>query len=231
MKDERKTKRQLINELVELRQRITDINELVELRQRITELKAPETERKRAEEALQESEEKYRSLFKDAKDAIFITDMKTGIILDANRRAEQLIGCPREEIVGVHQSNFHPPDCADWMLRRHMRKGDIIELDAEVVRKDGSIVPVWMSASKLSLRGKKVIQAIFRDIDKEKRILDLRKEIQARKLIERAKIILIGRHRISEKEAMRRLQKESRRQGKKIEEIARRVLSSELILN
>ncbi len=49
-------------------------------------------------------------------------------------------------------------------------------------------------------------------------------------MIEKAKKILMDRHKIGEKEAMRRLQKESRRQRKKIKEIAQAVISSELIL-
>ena len=75
-----------------------------------------------------------------------------------------------------------------------------------------------------------MIQGLFRDITKEKKILDLNEEIAARKLIEKAKGILMDRHNISEKEAVRRLQKESRRQSKKIKEIAQGVISSEIIL-
>ena len=69
-----------------------------------------------------------------------------------------------------------------------------------------------------------------RDINEEKRILDLTEEMAARKLIDKAKGMLMDRHNISEKEAMRRLQKESRRQRKKIKEIAKDLISSELLL-
>jgi len=62
-------------------------------------------------------------------------------------------------------------------------------------------------------------------------ILDLKNKIATKKLIEKAKRILIDRHKIGEKEAMRRLQKESRMQRKKIREIAQAVISSELILD
>jgi AmiR/NasT family two-component response regulator len=52
-----------------------------------------------------------------------------------------------------------------------------------------------------------------------------------RRLIEKAKGVLMDRHRISEEEAMRRLQQESRRQSKKIKDIAQGVVSSGVILN
>jgi AmiR/NasT family two-component response regulator len=61
-------------------------------------------------------------------------------------------------------------------------------------------------------------------------ILELREELAARKLIEKAKGILMHRHNISEEEAVRRLQRESRRQRKKIKEIAQAIISSNVIL-
>ncbi len=192
------------------------------------------TERKRVRKALQASEEKYKTLFENASDAIFIADTKTDVILDANRQAEQLIGRPRQEIIGMHQSDLHVPQHAEYYkekFREHVEKGRVLDLEAEVIKKDGSIVPVFISSSVIRLHGKEVIQGLFRDISQEKMILDLKEEIAARKLIEKAKGILMDRREISEKEAMRRLQKESRTQRRKIKEIAQGVISSQSILS
>lgn len=192
------------------------------------------TKQKRAEEALRESEKKYRSLFEHASDAIFIADIETGTILDANRKAEQLTGRDREEILGMHQSELHSPHLAHYYkekFRTHVQNGAVLDLEADVVRKDGRIVPVLISASVISSGGKEVIQGLFKDITEEKEILYLREELVTRKLIEKAKGILMDHHNISEKEAMKRLQKESRRQRRKIGEIAQGVISSESILN
>ena len=191
------------------------------------------TKQKKAEEALRESEEKYRILFESASDAIFIADKKTNIILDANRQTGQLIGRPRQEIIGMHQSELYPPDHTEYYMdkfRGYLQRSRVFDLKAEVIARDGIIAPVFISTSVISLNRKEVIQWLFRDITKERIILDMKEEIASRKLIEKAKGILMDRNKVSEKEAMRLLQKESRRQRKKIKEIAQAVISSELIL-
>jgi PAS domain S-box-containing protein len=86
MTDQDKTKEQLISELGELRQRVA-------------ELEAVETERRRAEEALWESEERFRSIIKLSNDSIVLTD-EQGIIIEWNRGAEQIFGLKPDEVLG-----------------------------------------------------------------------------------------------------------------------------------
>ncbi len=189
--------------------------------------------RKQLEQSLRESEEKYMTLFNNTNETILIADTKTGVILDANKQAEKLFGRPREEIIGMHQTRLHHPKMAEYYekkFRENVETGGVFDLEAEVIKKDESIVPVIISTRVINLGGKEVIQGLFKDISNEKMVLELKKEIIAKKLVEQAKGILMDRYKISEKEAMRRLQKESRRQRKKIREIAQAVISSELIL-
>ena len=137
------------------------------------------TERKRMEEALQESEEKYRSLFEDANDAILLADTETGYVLDANREAERLLGYSKKEIRNMHQSQLHPPDKADYYkdhFGKHVEARHIVDYDAEVIRKDGTIVPVYLSASVIQLHGRKLIQGIFRDVTEVKRVQEALQE-------------------------------------------------------
>jgi len=137
------------------------------------------TERKRAEEALQESEQKYRILFEEANDAIFLADVETGIILDANRETERLLGRPAKEIVGMHHTQLHAPDKAEYYknkFRKHVEAGHIADFEAEVFREDGTIVPVYISASVITLRGRKIIQGIFRDVTERKRMEETLRE-------------------------------------------------------
>jgi len=96
MKHEDKTKEQLIDELAQMRQRLTD-------------LEALEPERKRAEEALRESEEKYRFLVDNSKEIALIIS-KSGKILFANRIVLTSFGYPEEEIIGKSITKFITKD-------------------------------------------------------------------------------------------------------------------------
>jgi PAS domain S-box-containing protein len=190
--------------------------------------------RVQAEEKLKESEEKYRGLFQNSGDAVFIVDTETGIILDANRQAEQLTGKPRQELIGMHQSQLHPAENVEYYrekFQKHIMNDRVFDLEADVVKKDGSIVPVFIFSNLIDLQGKKVIQGIFRDISKEKIISDLKGELEARKLINRAKAIIANHYKINDSDAMRLLQKESRKQSRKLQEVAQAVISSKFILD
>ncbi len=86
MKDQDKTKDQLMNELAELRQRIT-------------ELEASESRLKRAEEALRQSEEELRAIFDGARDGIMVLD-RTGKVMRINKYILEVGGYTEEELVG-----------------------------------------------------------------------------------------------------------------------------------
>src|SRR5207244_4576539 len=76
-----------------------------------------------AEESLYESEERYRELFENAKDAIYVHDLK-GRYISVNRAAEELSGYAREEIIGKHFSNFIAPSHLKYARENLCRKLD-----------------------------------------------------------------------------------------------------------
>ncbi len=83
-----------------------------ELERRIKDSEREAAKRTQVKEALLESEEKYRTLFAESRDAIYITS-REGILLDANRALLKLFGYAREEMIGklnVQKLYIHPGD-------------------------------------------------------------------------------------------------------------------------
>ena len=65
------------------------------------------TKRKRAEDELRKENEKNRTLMDYASDAIFIVDAGTGMLVDANKRAQDLVKKPLAELVSMHHLDLH----------------------------------------------------------------------------------------------------------------------------
>jgi len=126
---------------------------------------------RQAEEALRASEEKYRVLFEDARDAIFLADAETGILVDVNPAGCELINLPKEQIVGMYQSELHPKEDIEKnkeLFSEHVQNVDSIMEDILVQRADGTQVPVDISANLIELNGKPILKGVFRDITSRK---------------------------------------------------------------
>jgi PAS domain S-box-containing protein len=130
-------------------------------------------ERKRAEEALRESEEKYRTQFEETLDAILVSEAETGILVDCNHAASVLVGRAKSEIVGKHQRILHPPEEVEGEFSRtykqHLEDKQGQSLEAQVITKDGEIRDVSIKANIFETKGKKFMQGIFRDVTEWKR--------------------------------------------------------------
>ncbi len=142
------------------------------------------TKRKQAEGLLRESEEKYRRQFDEALDAIFIADATTGILIDCNRAASELVGREKSELIGKHQQIFHPPEEREEKFsrtfRQHLEEKEGRSLDAKVITKGGKIRDVSIKANLFEINGRKILQGIFRDITERKRMEE--ELLKARKL-------------------------------------------------
>jgi len=137
-------------------------------------LESEVAERKKTEKALQENELKFKTIFENAGGAIFIANRKTGKILECNSQAEQLLGRPRAEIIGMHQSELHPkPEEEKEKYKEkfadHVQKGRAVDFEGEVQRRDGRRTPVWIAAQCLKIGGKDVIIGLFIDITERKK--------------------------------------------------------------
>ena len=145
------------------------------------------TERKQADEALRESEEKYRVLMNDARDAIILADME-GKIVEANKKAEELTGYTKNELLNMDIIQLHPKEELESIIvafNEDMKNGSGALNDVPILRKDGKIVPVDLTGNTVEFAGKRVGQAMFRDITERKQA-----EEQIRQSLKEKEILL-----------------------------------------
>jgi PAS domain S-box-containing protein len=137
----------------------------------VAELEERIAERKRAEVALRESEERYRELFENAKDAIYVHDLK-GTYLSINRAAEKLSGYSRAEIVGHNFKEFVAPEYVryvrDSFWKKLAQQGETT-YEVDVIKKGGRRVPIEVSSRAIYENGELVgVQGMARDITERK---------------------------------------------------------------
>ena len=152
------------------------------------------TDRRRSEEQLRESEARYRHLFQSLNDAAFLVDAETGTVLETNPAGEALLGRSRDEIVGMRHTELHPSSQRDMHERafRHVGEaGTVWEHDREVVRKDGTVVPVTIAGSALTIGGQRLVLGLFRDMTDRKRSEEERRNLQ-QQLFEAQKLESLG---------------------------------------
>ncbi|HHB92358.1 MAG TPA: PAS domain S-box protein, partial [Thioploca sp.] len=144
------------------------------------------TEQKQAEQKIRESEERFRALFEGAPDAIFLINQKSGKIIDANPAASRLLLKPYKEIVGLNQSQLHPVLLDKIAEEKAIRYGKLTKdskitlLEYLVVRSDGVEVPVEIMTSTIYIRGKPILQGVFRDITERKYALKALRDSEER---------------------------------------------------
>jgi PAS domain S-box-containing protein len=152
------------------------------------------TEWKRAEEALADSEEKYRLLFDSAADLIAVIDTE-GNVLDLSRKFEEESGYDREEMIGksaLTAGLLTKASVAKILFHlKGLLAGERTPIfEIEGVRKDGDIVPYELRAVPIE-KGDKIVavQAILRNITERKRSGEALRESEEkyRKLFEEAR--------------------------------------------
>jgi PAS domain S-box-containing protein len=130
-----------------------------------TKLKAEVEERKQAQAALRESEEKYRTLFDMESDALALMDIKTGNMLDVNKAFIKLYGFTKEEILCMKNTDFSAePDKTQKATKAHEKYIPI----RYHKKKDGTVFPTEISVSIFEYQGKEVLIAAVRDITERK---------------------------------------------------------------
>ena len=135
------------------------------------------TDRQLAEAALRESEINYRSIFNAANDAIFVHDVETGAILDVNQRMCEMYGVTPEKAraMSVADLSSNEPPYTDREVIALIQKaatGDAQVFEWHAKKISGELFWVEVSLKHVSLRGKKCLLAVVRDITERKLALD-----------------------------------------------------------
>ncbi len=139
------------------------------------------TERKRIEEALRESEEKYRGLFYSAGDAVITIDLEDRIT-SWNKSAERIFGWEAEEVIGKKLPDVTIPEDKiverDKILSDALAGRNITDFETIRIRKDGSKIDVSLTFSPIRNAEGEIIglSGILRDITGRKRTEDALRE-------------------------------------------------------
>ena len=165
MKNEKKTKKQLISELIELRQKIAEF------------------EMKKAEEAFQESEEKYRSLVESTEDSIYLVDRNYNYLF-MNKKHISRLGLSDYEYLGHPFSDFHSPDEIEWFIEKakivlntgnsvihehkNLRDGRYFLLTLSPVKKEERVIAVTVVSKDITE---------YKDMEEDLRALSLTDEL------------------------------------------------------
>jgi len=126
------------------------------------------TERKQAEEALQESEERYRSLFEQSNDAIIIHEL-SGQILEVNQRTYEMLGYDQEQFHRMTIPMLHPriEFGASVKAFQETRSQGYTLFESQFERADGTPIDVEISSSIID-KANGIVQGIIRDITERK---------------------------------------------------------------
>jgi diguanylate cyclase (GGDEF)-like protein/PAS domain S-box-containing protein len=136
------------------------------------------TARRRTERALRESEQRFKQLFEQSVDALFVHDEK-GQFVDCNSRACQLLGYTREELLDLSVENIS----LSTLWQRALADGPGVfafSHEEENRRKDGSTFPVEVRVGSVDYGGRRMILVSTRDITERKRAEEALKESEER---------------------------------------------------
>ncbi len=171
MKDQSKTKQILIQELASLKQRIE-------------ELEQSESVRKRVEETLRESEEKYRTLVENASDIVFRTD-ENGNFIFVNSAVSRITGYTAEELIGKRYTIIMRPDMGDASIkfygRQFVKRLQNTYAEYPVITKEGHELWFGQNAQLIVKDGHvSGFQVVARDITDRKQVEEALKESSGR---------------------------------------------------
>lgn len=140
------------------------------------------TARKIAEKDLTESEERFRSLFENAPEAVYLFDPENYKILLANKYTKDFFGYTDQELseMTIHQLIASSRHSVNQKIKQVLQNGQAYVVERKYRKKGGAVVDVDVVAAKNYYKGKDCVLAFVRDITERKRY-----ETEIKKALER----------------------------------------------
>ena len=139
------------------------------------------TERKQVEKALRESEEKYRRLFEESRDSIFITT-REGTVIDVNQAGLELFGYTEEEMMSLNIRDIYAdPDDRPGFQQEIEQKGFVEDYEIKYRKKNGTVIDCLVTSIVQREKNGSILgyQGIIRDVTDRKRVEEaLKKSIK-----------------------------------------------------
>jgi two-component system cell cycle sensor histidine kinase/response regulator CckA len=135
--------------------------------------------------ALLASEERYRALFENAKDAIAVLTPE-GIVREMNQRWADIVGVPREQLIGRQVRDFAPlgeEAKNDESYRRMVASGHAVSAPVKIATGDGSNVLLEFSQATIEAAGEKLVFAIGRDVTEKRQLEEQLRQSQKLEVI------------------------------------------------
>jgi PAS domain S-box-containing protein/putative nucleotidyltransferase with HDIG domain len=129
------------------------------------------TDRKRAEEALRESEGKFRNLAEQSPNMIFIN--KRGRVVYANEKSEKILGYKREEFYSpefdfLQLHALESRDAIKASFSRHLKREEVLPIEITLLTKDGKRIEAILATKLIDYGEEKAILGIVTDITERK---------------------------------------------------------------
>lgn len=131
------------------------------------------TARKRMEEALRESEEKFAKAFRATPTVLVIATFKEGRYIEVNETFERIMGYRRDEVIGrisIELNIWENPDDRARIVRMIREKGEVRDLEVNFRSREGKVYLALYSGELISVRGELCLLSLVNDVTVRKRM-------------------------------------------------------------
>jgi PAS domain S-box-containing protein len=139
-------------------------------------------EKKKIQDALRESEERYRAIIDQSSEGVYLIDIETRKIIQANPKCSRLLGYDHGEIIGVSVYDIvaGPRESIDRRIDELVRNREVLTGERTYKRKNGSPLTVRVSSTIVSYANRSALCTVFDDVTEQKRQVESLKESEER---------------------------------------------------